>query len=48
MSEPTRGRFLSTMTVLFSVLALSNATKALQSMSSATQGFVLGVANPSR
>ena len=42
MSETNRGRFLSTMTVLFSILALSNATKALQAMGSGgTQGFVL-------
>ena len=41
MNEPTRGRFLSTMTGLFSLLALSNATKALQSMNSPTGGFVL-------
>ena len=41
MSEATRGRFLSTMAVLFSILALSNATKVFQSMNSPTQGFVL-------
>ncbi len=42
MSAPIRGRFLSAMTVMFSLLALSNATKFLQSMGSPERsGFVL-------
>ncbi len=42
MDTPVRGRFLSAMTVLFSLLALSNATKFLQSMSTPERsGFVL-------
>jgi hypothetical protein len=42
MTETKRGPFLTTMTVLFSLLAVSNATKFLQSMNSpGTNGFVL-------
>lgn len=42
MTDPKRGPFLTTMAVLFSVLAVSNATKFLQSMASPEMsGFVL-------
>ncbi|MDG2306096.1 MAG: hypothetical protein P8R42_15895 [Candidatus Binatia bacterium] len=42
MTDPKRGPFLTTMAVLFSVLAVSNATKFLQSLNSPeTNGFVL-------